>query len=70
MKAPTSCPLCGASRDWVCLNSYYRGFSWPKALLASVFFGKHLGALAGLQGRKKLLYYCKSCGFSIEYDGK
>lgn len=38
------------------------GFSYSKALAGTLVFGS-VGAVAGINGKKKVLYRCDKCGF-------
>lgn len=66
MRAPKCCPMCGSYGEWVKVNKYHEGFSFWKALMGKVFLGR-IGLFAGLIGKKKVVYACKRCRFSMEY---
>lgn len=66
MKVPKCCPMCGSYDEWSRVNKYHDGFSFAKAILGRAFLGQ-IGLLAGLLGKKRLVYICKRCHFSMEY---
>ena len=68
MKAPKNCPLCGCSKEWIHVNTYHQGYSFSKAILGHLIFGNSLGPWAGLIGKRKVLYVCRKCSFTMEYN--
>jgi tellurium resistance protein TerD len=68
MKAPKSCPVCGAVSEWIQVDKTKKGFSLGKAAVGGVLLGP-VGLLGGALGKKKVYYYCKKCGFEHEYKG-
>lgn len=67
MKAPSKCPMCDSSFEWVEIDQDRKGFSVGKAAVGGVLLGP-IGLAAGVLGKKKVLYKCRKCGFSHEYD--
>lgn len=63
---PEACPSCGSLFEWKYVDTQKEGFSFGKAALGSVMFGP-VGAVAGLDGKKKSVFYCSKCGFSKAY---
>lgn len=58
------CPKCG--RGFMnAVGERTGGFSGGKALLGAVIAGP-IGLAAGALGKKKTLYQCKNCGYTIE----
>lgn len=67
MKPPKRCPMCGSSTGWVHINTYHEGYSFLKALIGKAFLGNRVGFWAGLIGKRKVLYTCRQCHFTMEY---
>ncbi len=67
MKAPFECPICGSRVDWHFKGYRNDGFSTSKAVFGSLLFGP-IGAVAGVNSKKKAQYHCDKCGYSAEYD--
>lgn len=68
MKAPHSCPMCGATVKWKQVDNSKKGFSVGKAVVGGFLLGP-VGLLGGALGKRKTYYYCGNCGFGHEYDG-
>lgn len=67
MRAPVDCPRCG-SWKWFKKGEVSSGeYSFKKGILGAVVLGP-VGAVAGMNGKKKSVYCCEKCGFSSEYD--
>ena len=58
------CPKCGVGY-LSAVGERKGGFSGGKAALGAVIAGP-IGLAAGALGRKKTLYQCNRCGYSIE----
>lgn len=67
MKIPNRCPMCG-SHSWRCINVYHSGYSFGKGLFGLLIFGKRVGGLLGLTGKKKRTYACQECRFVMDYQ--
>lgn len=67
MKPPTRCPMCGSQNEWILLNTYHEGYSFLKALLVKMLFGDRMGFWAGFIGKRKVIYTCRHCHFTMEY---
>lgn len=63
-KAPTFCPKCKLG-FMEAVGERKGGFSGGKAALGAVIAGP-IGLAAGVLGKKKVLYICKDCGYSVE----
>lgn len=60
----TRCPKCHQG----CLRAISErtgGFSGGKAVLGAVLLGP-IGVAAGALGKKKVLYQCQKCGYTVE----
>ena len=60
----TSCPKCGIGY-MKAIGQRTGGFSGGKAVLGAVIAGP-VGLAAGALGRKKTLYQCSRCNYTIE----
>lgn len=58
-----ACPRCGGTMTPV--SERQGGFSGGKAVVGGVLLGP-VGLLAGALGKKKVLYCCKACGYTLE----
>ena len=67
MKVPEKCPVCGEVSKWKKVDEAKKGFSVGKAAVGAVLLGP-IGLVGGALGKKKVCYYCGSCGFEHEYD--
>ena len=67
MRPPKQCPICGSTTDWIRTNMYHEGFSVLKALIGGLLLRHWIGFLAGLIGKRKVVYVCRQCNFTAEY---
>lgn len=66
MVIPKECPMCGDSSKWRVVDETKTGFSFGKAILGALFFGRN-GLLFGALGKKAVVMCCGNCGFKHEY---
>ena len=62
---PKTCPNCGKSNTIELMGERTGGFSGGKAVVGAVLLGP-LGLVAGAFGKKKVMYQCKQCGYTVE----
>lgn len=60
----TICPKCGMG-IMHSVSERKGGFSGGKALVGAVIAGP-IGLAAGALGKKKVLYQCNKCGYTVE----
>ena len=54
-KAPSRCPMCKSTREWIKVDTTKKGFSAGKAAFDVILFGP-IGFLGGALGKKKVCY--------------
>ncbi|MBQ3058490.1 MAG: hypothetical protein IJD00_06020 [Clostridia bacterium] len=58
------CPICGKAT--MCpIGERTGGFSGGKAAVGAILLGP-IGLAAGALGKKKTMYQCKNCGYTVE----
>ena len=62
---PNNCPKCGKSNTFELVGEKQGGFSGGKAAAGAVLLGP-VGLIGGLLGKKKTVYKCSNCGYTIE----
>ena len=60
----TRCPRCAAGY-LTAIGERTGGFSGGKAALGAILAGP-IGLAAGALGKKKVMYQCKNCGYTVE----
>jgi hypothetical protein len=65
MSAPGWCPKCQSFNTMEMVSERTGGFSGGKAVVGAVLLGP-VGLLGGALGKKKVLYQCSKCRYSIE----
>ena len=63
---PIVCPIC-KSYTWKQVYSSNEGYSMGKGILGAVILGP-VGAVAGINGKKRVTYRCDKCGFTATYN--
>lgn len=63
--APTTCPKCGKARTMGLAGERQGGVSGGKAVVGAVLLGP-IGLLAGGLGKKKTLFVCSNCNYTVE----
>lgn len=58
------CPKCGVGYLRA-ISERKGGFSGGKAVAGAVLFGP-IGIAAGALGKKKVMYQCQKCGYTVE----
>ena len=61
---PTKCPKCGHMAVSA-VGERTSGVSLGKAAIGGILLGP-VGLLGGALGKKKIIYQCKNCGYTIE----
>ncbi len=62
---PNVCPKCNKTNTIQPMGERTGGFSGKKAVVGAVLLGP-IGAAAGALGKKKVMYQCTNCGYTIE----
>ena len=58
------CAACGSPR--VKADEKCEGYSITKGIVGTAIFG-NVGAVAGINGKKKTYYHCPDCGTTLSY---
>lgn len=64
-KIPDMCPKCRQMHSIQAVGERKGGFSGGKAIAGAVLFGP-VGLVGGALGKKKIIYQCSKCGYTIE----
>ena len=64
-RPPTKCPKCGKMNTIKPMGEREGGFSGKKAAIGGILLGP-IGLAAGALGKKKIMYQCTNCGYTIE----
>ena len=62
---PKKCPKCRSANTIKPMGERTGGFSGKKAVVGGLLLGP-LGIAAGALGKKKVMYQCTNCGYTIE----
>ncbi len=64
---PVHCPKCGSWKWYEQGQVNNGGYSFKKGIIGTVVMGP-IGAVAGINGKKSIVYYCQNCGFTRSYN--
>lgn len=64
---PVNCPKCGSWKYYKEGEMNNGGYSYKKGIIGTAVFGP-IGAVAGINGKKSVVYRCKDCGYSASYQ--
>lgn len=62
---PSKCPKCKKDNTIEPMSEREGGFSGKKAAIGGILLGP-VGIAAGALGKKKVMYQCTECGYSLE----
>ena len=62
---PDHCPKCKSYKTIQPMGERTGGFSGGKAVVGAVLLGP-FGLAAGALGKKKVMYQCTKCGYTVE----
>ena len=62
---PNECPKCGKTNTIKPMGEREGGFSGKKAVIGGFLLGP-VGIAAGALGKKKVMYQCTNCDYTIE----
>ena len=54
-EAPSRCPMCKSTREWIKVDTTKKGFSAGKTAFGGILYGP-IGRLGGALGKKKVCY--------------
>lgn len=64
---PVTCPKC-KSWKWYEQGKVNNGnYSFKKGIIGAALLGP-VGAVAGINGKKSLVYHCEDCGYTASYE--